>query len=274
MKNRKAFTIGGSVELREALVKSAKLDPKNLCIAFKSNMFEDGLGKNNLLIHKPDAGDTDWYLSYCDRQLALHYNLPEQYNEALQAVKDFFAEEKFEKGKWYYGEFGGCKTLAKYSHPVFTQNIWSEVVRVKEDHSVEYSLHCTVNSDNWESKNLQAATIEQIQLMLGKVAEQKGYKPKVVIKNDNDIEYTLVEGYTPGYFHFSDSFNCCGYRVYWDGKWAEILPNKEVKKEEDTVELILNKIITHSNKLRPDETGHGIVIALAKYALELMEPRQ
>jgi hypothetical protein len=211
---KQPFTIGGTAALKKALLEETRIRVYD----------EDTCTEWDYLIC-----DTDFCgLQGCVDQLSTHYQLPQDWDKAVTAVKDFFAEEKFEKGKWYYGINRNTEDLFKFSHVGCDgAKIFSETIQLGDKKRVYYLLNQVISDTGY----LKPATTEQIQLMLGKVAEQKGYKPNAVIKNDNNIEYTLVEGYTPGYFPLSDSFNYCGYRVYWDGKWAELLPQEEAKPQ-------------------------------------------
>jgi hypothetical protein len=90
---KQPFTIGGDTELKEALIKRVGLKEDNLCYDFKTKAFEK-IGKENLVTQKPDIGDVYWYLSYNESQLPTHYQLPQDWDKAVAAVKDFFAEEE------------------------------------------------------------------------------------------------------------------------------------------------------------------------------------
>jgi 8-oxo-dGTP pyrophosphatase MutT (NUDIX family) len=78
-KSKQPFTIGGSVALKKALLEETgysadvRWHEQNYLTPSRSNPNIRIIG-----IH----GKKD-----------VHYHLPEEYNEALQAVKDFFAEE-------------------------------------------------------------------------------------------------------------------------------------------------------------------------------------
>jgi hypothetical protein len=216
MKNKQPFTIGGDTELKEALLK-------------KTGIEIEGGGPTPDWEYLAASPRFKYKFDETNRKESTHYQLPQDWYKAVAAVKDFFAKEKFEGGKWYYGELDDESYLVRYSHfkndrvMYVTEHIYrckDEFAYYERDTLYPKIIDC-----------LHLATTEQIEFMLGKAAESKGYKPNVVIKNENNTEYVLAEGYRPTYFPLSDSFNYCGYRVYCEGKWAELLPQEEAKPQ-------------------------------------------
>jgi hypothetical protein len=77
--NKQPFTIGGSVALKKALLEEAGL----------TSCSSDTVKHGYLIIET----DTIKMAGRAFAKKDVHYHLPEEYNEALQAVKDFFLEE-------------------------------------------------------------------------------------------------------------------------------------------------------------------------------------
>jgi hypothetical protein len=265
MKEKQPFTIGGSVPLKEALLKETGAKP---C---------DALSLNYQYLYIADYTNC---IGGANKELPTHYQLPQDWHQAIQAVKDFFTEEKFEKGKWYYGELGDESYLVRYSHYEADKLMYvtEHVNRCKNE--VAYYEGDTLYPKIIDC--LQPATTEQIQFMLGKVAESRGYVEGVKVTCLLDDCDEVLDGRYFTYHEKSDSLYASikdeegDALIYEKGKWAELLPQEETTeaKEEYTVELLLNKIITHSNKLRANASGHGVVIAFAKHALGLLEHKE
>jgi hypothetical protein len=218
---KQPFTIEGSTPLKKALVEETRI------------RVYDGDTCNDWAYLICDADFSG--LQGCDEPLAIHYQLPKDYERVVQALKEYFLEDpKFEKGEWYYTKVCESEYLLRFSHIAF-ENIYCDEQIFMENGRIEYSSErkSICNKNSLVADSMKPATIEQIQFMLGKVAEQKGYKPNVMIKGIDGIEYVLTEGYEPSYFPFSDTFNYCGYRVYQEGKWVEILPQQETIEDRE-----------------------------------------
>jgi hypothetical protein len=160
-----------------------------------------------------------------------------------EAVKDFFAKDKFEKGKWYYSDFTGTKYLIRYKEtiPVYTDKdiyVYNKILYT-EGFTVypEGVLECSKNDHIANTKleqSLQPATKEQIEFMLGKVAEQKGFiegaRVTCLFSNAMDViqgECEYDKGFDRLWVEGTDNL----INIYEKGKWAELLPQEEPKPE-------------------------------------------
>jgi hypothetical protein len=207
---KQPFTIGGSVALKKALLEDIDTPTYNI------NSVTDYKYLTPFLTT----------LAGHNKKEPTHYQLPQDWDKAIQAVKEFFAKEKFEKDKWYYVEAGmNMKYLLKVNNFENNKYYCSECIIIGSDglreDNISYLTYYAFDEKSSIARNSQPATTEQIQFMLGKVAESKGVNRECI----------LVEGYIPAYFPLSDSFNYCGYRVYCEGKWAELLPQEEAKPQ-------------------------------------------
>jgi hypothetical protein len=215
-KSKQPFTIGGSVALKKALLEEAGLTPCS-----------NDTVKHGYLIIETDT------IKMAGRAFAkkdVHYHLPEEYDEALQAVKDFFAEEPtFEKGKWYYAVVSRYEFLFKVKD--ITDRIFelSEKIMYHPKTGAAYTTDDYVVKYSEVYKNSQPATKEQIHKMLTKVAEQKGLVKGVVIKVAGVI--FNINGCSVYYNLNNDMLFVGGICVYQEGKWAELLPKEEVKPQ-------------------------------------------
>jgi hypothetical protein len=162
-----------------------------------------------------------------------------------EAVKDFFAKDKFEKGKWYYSDFTGTKYLIRYKEtiPVYTDKdiyVYNKILYT-EGFTVypEGVLECSKNDHIANTKleqSLQPATTEQIQIMLGKVAESKGYVKGAKVKKGTVTQELSLMGYA--YLDTEDILYCGSISIYQEGKWAELLPKEEPKSSDVKTEHV------------------------------------
>jgi hypothetical protein len=209
---KQPFTIGGSVVLRRAISEETGIPLNDEDLTLKTKYLQSWSKEKSLC----GAGD----------KLPIHYQLPEHWHQAVQAVKDFFAEEKFEKGKWYYAETKGYKYLRRYKDTGFNWN-YTEGVSI-------YGKECVYSNEPSNIGNqdiinsLQPATPEQIKFMLGKVAERKGYVKGVEIRSLG-IPNTVVMLHhgEVGYDSNKDELWIGGCIVYKKGTWAELLSQEE-----------------------------------------------
>jgi hypothetical protein len=217
MDKKQPFTIGGCIVLKEALVKETRIRvyDENTCTEW------DYL-----------VCDTDFCgLQGCVDPLSTHYQLPQDWDKAVKAVKDFFAEEKFEEDKWYYGVQGTNECLLKYRHSVKSGIVCSEVYWVIGP-TVSTILNHTYSTAYIEKLNLQPANTEQIRFMLRKAAESKGliggnkikplYANPLVVPTDKTIyRYDISV----------DELSLNYQTIYEKGKWAKLLQREEIKEE-------------------------------------------
>jgi hypothetical protein len=216
---KQPFTIGGSVALKKALVEDTRIRvyDKDTC--------------------------TEWDYLLCDKSFLglqgvgvirpIHYQLPKDWDKAVAAVKDFFAEEPtFEKDKWYYSEDSIIKRLGRYSHTDDLHGvIFSEAYTIIRDNDKACSDTNLALSKRHVKYNHQPATTEQIQEMLTKVAEQKGFVQGAKVKSVYNQEEVIKDYYKYQYQQNSDRLLLCWITIYQEGKWAELLTKEEPKPE-------------------------------------------
>jgi hypothetical protein len=233
MKNKHPFTIGGSVSLKKALLEETVLHTDNLCFAFRVKDYTE-LGDNSLIIYPPEDEESDWFLSFDESQLPTHYQLPQDWDKAVAAVKDFFAvEPKFEVGKWYYAKVCDSEYLLRFSDIAFEHIYCNEQVFM-ENGRIEYSSErkSTCNINSLMADCMKPATIEQIQFMLGKVAEQKGFVKGAKVKCLLDDCNEILGGKYVTYHEKSNNLYASTKDgesealIYNDGAWAELLLQK------------------------------------------------
>jgi hypothetical protein len=196
MKNKQPFTIEGSVPLKKAL-----LEETGLSLDIDTLLEYRLLRPSYTGLHR---------LEGCYSCKSTHYILPQQYTEAVQAVKDFFAEDKLEKGKWYYvrEENRGYEWIGKYRNTDETGNlIFSDSLLLHNQEEIGYYQHDEILKTSIWLELIQPATTEQIEFMLRKVAVQKGLVCGA-------IKYFKVP---------------VGFRLYEKDKWAEIVPQEKPK---------------------------------------------
>jgi hypothetical protein len=214
---KQPFTIEGSVALKKALLEETGI-PLNC---------EEALNFPYLTVHKQGRE-----LEATSDKSYTHYQLPQDWGKAVAAVKDFFAEERFEKGKWYYAELDNESYLVRYSHyekdraMYVTEHIHrckDEVAYYKGDTLYIKIIDC-----------LQPATTDQIQFMLRKVVEQKGFiegaRVTCLFSNAMDIiqgECEYDKGFDRLWVEGTDNL----INIYEKGKWAELAPQEEAKPQ-------------------------------------------
>jgi hypothetical protein len=221
MQTKQPFTIGGSVALKKALVEETGIRVYH----------EDSCALWNYLVC--ETGFDFCGLQGIGIKQSTHYQLPQDWDKAVAAVKDFFAEEpKFEKGKWYYGEQGVCtKYLFKFLHvDCDGAKIFSEAIQLGDQKRVYYFLNQQIDNTDY----LQPATQEQIQEMLGKVAESKGFVKSIKVRSLFANNIDVIDGGF-NYELSTDSLWSNGdnnlIEIYNKGKWAELVPQEEPKPE-------------------------------------------
>jgi hypothetical protein len=158
-------------------------------------------------------------------------------------------KEKFEEDKWYYAELDTeSKYLLKYQHSVEAGIAWSEVYGVTGTTVATFSYHI-YSTAYIEDLNLQPATTEQIQEMLGKVAESKGLiggnkikplygNPLVISTNKAIYRYDISV----------DELSLDYQTIYSKGKWAELVSQEETKPE--TPETLVLEDVVYVDKGR------------------------
>jgi hypothetical protein len=250
---KQPFTIEGSVALKKALVEETGVRVFD----------EDSCTEWNYL-----QCDTDFLgLQGCKTQLPIHYQLPEDWNAAVQAVKDFFAEDKLEAGKWYYAEYKQNKYeyLLKYqeTRPIYglkdefcyNDVLYVELIKKNPFGDVIYSINNFISSTDLEQA-LQPATTEQIQEMLGKVAKQKGYVEDANIRSLISNYNLKLKAHHPEYDSKYDALWVGGCKVYNKGKWAELLPKEKPKPKFESGKWYYAEYDGGNYLLKYQETRH------------------
>jgi hypothetical protein len=220
---KQPFTIGGSTPLKKALLEETGIE-----------LVCETVLKHTYLV--PDNGKFYGEGS----KYSTHYQLPQDWDKAIAAVTDFFAEEKFEKDKWYYANDGSLtQSIFKFSHiDKDDQPMFSEAINLYDDKATYFTNQKTF-------RNLQPATTEQIELMLGKVAESKGYVKgaKAICLLDEYKKH--LDGRYFEYVEKSDSLIAStpdamelNILIYQEGKWAELLPQEEPKSSDVKTEHV------------------------------------
>jgi hypothetical protein len=218
---KQPFTIGGSVALKKALLEETGIEIEG------GGPTPDWKYLSAALFLKSKFDETN-------KKEPTHYQLPQDWDKAVEAVKDFFAEEKFEKSKWYYANDRSItQSIFKFSHmDTDSSPMFSEAINLCDDKATYFTNQKTF-------RNLQPATTEQTQFMLGKVAEQKGLIGGAKIKSVHGSETTLRKGSPYSYLSGEDILICDGHTLYEKGKWAEPLPQEEAKPQT----LVLKEVI-------------------------------
>jgi hypothetical protein len=166
-------------------------------------------------------------------------------------------KDKFEVGKWYCNENSIIKRLGRYSHISDLDNVvFSETYSLTSyDNRVNSGSNFALNKYHVES-NYQPATPKQIEFMLGKVAESKGYVKGVEIKS-LVTPYDVVKLFSSNTYYDSenDILWVSGCIVYEKGKWAELLPQEEPTPE--TPETLVLKGVKIERMLLPVTSDIG-----------------
>ena len=103
--NKQDFTVGGSKILKEAFIK--QLESEKMFPFISTNPYNQIDAYEYITASRGD----NYHFSGNDRKKSIHYNLPEQWNEALQAFRDYFKEDEIKGGDWiiFLKEFDGAK---------------------------------------------------------------------------------------------------------------------------------------------------------------------
>jgi hypothetical protein len=212
---KQPFTIGGSTPLKKAIAEESGITLAKDALEYA---FLEANAYINIL-HGSDFGNN-----------STHYILPQDWDKAVAAIKDFFAEEKFEKGKWCYAKVCESEYLLRFSHIAF-ELIYCDEQIFMENGRIEYSSErkriCNTNS--LVADCMKPATEEQIQFMLGKVAESKGYVEGAKVKKGTVTQELSLMRYA--YLDTEDILYCGSISIYQKGKWAELLPQEEAKPQ-------------------------------------------
>ncbi len=165
-------------------------------------------------------------------------------------IKDEFPElfgVKLEVGKWYIGTavFNSFMKIIEVK-----SNSWGNSVRYYGfTHSNPFGTGEINNTEH--EKSLRLATPEEIESMLLKEAEKRGYKAGLEVKDAfvHSKTYTIRNGVflhteVDGKFSLIDYASDSGNYIFYDGKWAEIVvdPNKEIKESIQRLEAELAEL--------------------------------
>jgi hypothetical protein len=180
---------------------------------------------------------------------------------ASNSIKELKKLE-YEKGKWYYFSFGECSGIIKYSHlekyPGFNTIYGTEFYWLDGD--ILEIDNTDFSNNDWE-RSLSLATKYQIETILKKVAELKGFKLGATYKSTCRI-YTLAHFYKLKYDVDKDrlvhsvkdgTVGVCS--IYSNGKWAEI-----IKHDKDVIINGYKAEVTYSSidsSIRVIRFGHA-----------------
>jgi hypothetical protein len=237
--SKQPFTIEGSVPLKKALLEETGIE-----LYSEKSLNDTYLTPCHYSQHLCSIGVKE----------SIHYQLPQQWDEAVEAVKGFFTKEKFEKGKWYYGKWHETEWLYRYNHMenqgAFNKFFYTE--RVSGGIYIYFKKTDYIANANIINC-LQPATKEQIQEMLGKVAESKGFVKGVKVRSLFANNIDVIDGNF--YLELAtDSLWSNGdnnlIKIYENGKWAELLPQEEPKPE--TPETLVLKDVKIGGTIWPD----------------------
>lgn len=171
---------------------------------------------------------------------------------------------EYEKGKWYYFSFGECNGIIKYSHLEKysgyntvhgTEFYWFKGDALKTD-STNFS------NNDWE-RSLSLATKYQIEAILEKVAESKGFILGATYKSMRIAYrvYTLEYFYRLKYNIDKDKLIHCVKNgtvgicsIYSNGKWAEIISNEDVVVDGHKAEISYSSV---DSSIRTIRFGHA-----------------
>lgn len=195
------------------------------------------------------------------------FSLPDQYMEALNFAKEQ-AKPKYEVGKWYYWTPGGHEG-ADWGIARFVK-LEDEHFYFNEAYKIEFGT--IVNDDRFVKHNsffnniIQGpATPQQLEEILTKVAESKGFKEGIKVDRHN-FETIFPGKITIDNFYYScdpyhydilqDQFLLKGYIIYEKGKWAEILPeefylNGHKVEFLESGQMKINDILIYTAQLAP-----------------------
>jgi hypothetical protein len=222
MKNRKVFTIGGSIALKKALLEETGLKPYDKDTSIEWDYLEV-------------LSQYEGFMLGTSNIAPIHYQLPQDWHQAVQAVKEFFAEEKFEKGKWYCYSNGGTLELYKFNvlTEVASQDYWCYSERVTGNYVHEYSDEGDGIMDVDIINSLEIARHEQVKEVLGNTAKLKGFIKSALINQStiNSAYPTCSKIYSNDidYDYEKDILYYGGFIVYEGGMWVDLLPQDEIK---------------------------------------------
>jgi hypothetical protein len=231
MKEKQPFTIGGSVALKKALLEETGIEIQG------GGPTPDWAYLSAALFLKSKFDETN-------RKESIHYQLPQDWDKAVEAVKDFFAEEPaFEKGKWYYAVVSRYEFLFKVKD--ITDRIFelSEKIMYHPKTGAAYTTDDYVVKYSEVYKNSQPATKEQIHKMLTKVAVQRGLVKAAVVNSIHFNNVTLREGLYV-YGADTDTLYFGGQAIYQEGKWADLLPAEPKPEKLVLKDVVLSDVLS------------------------------
>jgi hypothetical protein len=250
MNKKQPFTIEGSVALKKALLEETGLDLHTQVCASIADNNKEAMGKMHFECVYDELDSTP-ILALTECIESTHYQLPQDWDKAVKGVKDFFAEEKFKKGKWYYAEIGDYEFMFKVKDSTDSILNLSEKIMYHPKTKALYTIDDFISKNSEADKNSQPATTEQIQEMLGKVAESKGFVKSIKVRSLFANNIDVIDGGF-NYELSTDSLWTNGdnnlIEIYNKGKWAELLPQEEPKPEKLLLQGVKVKLPFHEQK--------------------------
>lgn len=200
---------------------------ENVCINAKS------IRTNTFSIVSSKDGYKYMYLNHILGQgNDIEFHLPQDYQKALdyctEALKDSNWEEEYKIGEWlYYEDKYYCGIYGIFRYNGIRDNIYDSLESY-QIHNADFIEHGEEKTFCSKNKVKGKATKEQIEEVLRKVAEYKGYKEGVYIQS---LKYNQQENLLRDYKPTLDTFNNLwkGHSIlYQDGKWAKIVKEIEI----------------------------------------------
>jgi hypothetical protein len=239
-KKLERFSIGGNSHLKKALVEETgiRLHSENTITGYYYLRANKAI--SSTLIGGVDKDPT-------------HFQLPEQYTEAVQAVKEFLGQNRFEKGKWYCADLSP-NYLLRYSHQEANKVFYSERYWSTETNYTNESRDNYFTTASEIYRTIRPATQDDIKEVLEGIARYKGLLSGGIIK---DVTGGVYRDYTLGDLRTSQDGEALwveitdskglndGIFLYKDGVWAERIVEKielptPGKTREDVEELKRN----------------------------------
>lgn len=143
----------------------------------------------------------------------------------LKELENLKKQPEFEKGKWYVAGLGDEK-----------EYYLMKATGTFTNYNAGYTEFYTINGSEFynnkcDKEGFKPATKEQIQKILIEVAKKKGFKNGVKINQvGTDKGRYTVTNFDRLYYYedygYGDGLSCsCGFSIYRNGEWAEIIKN-------------------------------------------------
>lgn len=213
---RELFTVEGNTWQKKAFVEQLEAE------GFRrsgNHHLDDGV---YLKPHKDKSEGK--VIGYQEDSYPIHFILPQDWDVAIEAFRDYYKEEELIVGKWYTVESG----VIKYSHSK-PQDRWPNESFIDHCYTVAYLSGIWVENSYVNGCKLKPATKEEIQTALENEAKKRGFKEGAAFDISVIDEIYTKNGVAENnefiYYPERDVLRLDGYIIYKDGKWAELLPS-------------------------------------------------